>query len=151
MDSRMYAPLYNYAYDNIISRHSHTMNVVKKEIKADGKLSSDRFDRNEIIATISKFQTIYQNIVTTKQLMNWIYQTIQYTTQPSSLDKLSGVSQDDKLCFDDHKSRSCTRTVLQLLCVKSWLYIYMYIYISHDCRLYDIFKTIWHLCSNWST
>ena len=75
------------------------------------------------------------------------------TIKPVSCVKLLGVTLDDKLCFDDHISRLCTRAARQTNALRRILK-----YVPLDCRIniykafiasnFNYCKTVWHFCSN---
>ena len=73
--------------------------------------------------------------------------------KPISCVKSLGVTQDDKLCFDDHILRLCTRAAHQ---TNALCRIVKYVPLGCRIDIYNAFiasnfnycKTIWHFCSN---
>ena len=143
--------LYNYADDNTISCYSHDMNVLKEQLEANAKLALDWFAENQMKANPSKFQTIIFKHRSNEAVCE--LNISNDTIKPVSCVKLLGVTLDDKLCFDDHISRLCTRAASQTNAFRRILK-----YVTLDCRIniYNAFiasnfnycKTVWHFCSN---
>ena len=107
VDLKMYGP-FTTTNDNNISCFSQ--NVYLNQREANDKLALDWFATNKMKTTPSKFQTIIFRHRNNKSNFE-----LYWTNDPikTTLVKSLGVTLYDKLCFDDHISRICTRAARQ--------------------------------------
>ena len=104
------------------------MNVLKEQLEANAKLALDWFAENQMKANPSKFQTIIFKHHSNEAICE--LNISNDTIKPVSCVKLLGVTLDDKLCFDDHISRLCTRAARQTNALRRILK-----YVPLDCHI----------------
>ena len=107
--------LFGFADDHSISNSSTSLEELKGKLSDDSKVAIDWLDNNQMIANPSKFQAIILN--KSKDHILTDINIEGHNIKSSDLVTLLGIDIDDKINFDSHIGKLCTKTGGQLNCL----------------------------------
>ena len=107
--------LFVFADDHSISNSSTSLEELKGKLSDDSKVAIDWLNNNQMIANPSKFQAIILN--KSKDHILTDINIEGHNIKSSDLVTLLGIDIDDKINFDSHIGKLCTKTGGQLNCL----------------------------------
>ena len=108
-----HATVHNFADDNTLSSFAETSEKLKQILGSESECAIEWFTRNGIFANPDKFKAF----VTDKKRINYTNEKIQISNEDIQIVpsvKLSGITIDDRLNFNNHISNICKSTTNQL-------------------------------------
>ena len=146
--------VYNYADDNSFSCRNKDHNVVRCTLENVTTSALKWFQINNMQANPGKFKVMI--LSPNRDSINEVFRIDGEVIECENVIKLLGINIDDKLDFNFHVSKLCSKASRQLTAISR---VGKYLNTSCKLKLYHAFimsnfnycNTVWHLCTRRST